>query len=69
MKVSLELMLASDVDGPDSIRDAIARKLIKWFGYQPCYEVESIGVSASTYCLWVRLSVKSGVLDYPVGIK
>ena len=67
MKVSIPLEQYLEMDSPQKIKDAICKQLTKFFGYLPHYSVESLGISASDWRVWIRLNVKSGKLDYPEG--
>lgn len=65
MKVSLPLDQYLAMDSPEKIKEAICKQLVKFFGTLPTYTVESLGISASDWRVWVRLKVNSDALDYP----
>ena len=54
----------SDLKTPLEIKNAITEQLVKWFGEVPRWKVESIGVSAGTYRVWVRVKVFSTKLNH-----
>jgi len=51
-----------------NIKTSIDAALKQIFGEVPPYKVKKIGLSASTWRLWVRLEVASTKLDYDPGV-